>query len=195
MPIRFRCGYCNRLLGIARRKAGSNTTCPHCGATIAVPTPEQPEPEGDDEGQPDLADIDVLLKADRPVTTAPAPSRPATEISAPTPAPTSTPAPAPSRSPPAPKPLPAVEPLPLPEAEKPLFERDVETVLAQDSAPPDRAQERKPKPAATSGPDAMSLDPEPGHYVLSSQKVTALAVAVVVLLGLAFAAGYFVGSR
>ena len=37
MPIRFRCSRCNRLLGIARRKAGTETTCPHCGATIMVP--------------------------------------------------------------------------------------------------------------------------------------------------------------
>ena len=37
MPIRFRCTYCNRRLGIATRKAGTDTTCPHCGYTITVP--------------------------------------------------------------------------------------------------------------------------------------------------------------
>jgi phage FluMu protein Com len=43
MPIRFRCAYCNRLLGIATRKAGTETTCPHCGYTITVPVPPEAE--------------------------------------------------------------------------------------------------------------------------------------------------------
>ncbi len=43
--------------------------------------------------------------------------------------------------------------------------------------------------------DAMSLGSEHGHVVLSSQKATALVVAVVVLLALAFAAGYLVGAK
>ena len=41
MPIRFRCSYCNRLLGIATRKAGMETLCPHCGYTITVPVPQE----------------------------------------------------------------------------------------------------------------------------------------------------------
>ncbi|HSQ57434.1 MAG TPA: hypothetical protein VLM40_17055 [Gemmata sp.] len=40
MAIQFRCGGCNRLLSIGTRKAGTATTCPKCGATILVPTPE-----------------------------------------------------------------------------------------------------------------------------------------------------------
>ena len=31
MPIRFRCPHCERLLGIARRKAGTPIRCPQCG--------------------------------------------------------------------------------------------------------------------------------------------------------------------
>ena len=31
MPIRFRCAYCNQLMGIAHRKAGSVVRCPTCG--------------------------------------------------------------------------------------------------------------------------------------------------------------------
>src|SRR5580658_8551940 len=57
MPIRFRCGYCNRLLGIARRKAGTETTCPHCGYTLTVP-------EEGSEDVPDISgmeDLDELL--------------------------------------------------------------------------------------------------------------------------------------
>jgi hypothetical protein len=45
MPIRFRCAYCNQLLGIARRKAGQVVRCPTCAGQVVVPNPE-PEEEG-----------------------------------------------------------------------------------------------------------------------------------------------------
>ena len=41
MPIRFRCAHCDKLLGIARRKAGSIVNCPQCGQPLIVPTPEE----------------------------------------------------------------------------------------------------------------------------------------------------------
>lgn len=41
MPIRFRCAYCNQLLGIARRKAGTVVRCPTCSGQVVVPTPEE----------------------------------------------------------------------------------------------------------------------------------------------------------
>jgi phage FluMu protein Com len=45
MPIRFRCVYCDKLLGIARRKAGSVVNCPQCNQPLIVPTPDaEPEP-------------------------------------------------------------------------------------------------------------------------------------------------------
>jgi phage FluMu protein Com len=40
MPIRFRCVYCNQLMGIARRKAASVVRCPKCQGQVVVPTPE-----------------------------------------------------------------------------------------------------------------------------------------------------------
>ena len=43
MPIRFRCSHCNRLLGIARRKAGTETKCPHCEGMILVPAEDAAE--------------------------------------------------------------------------------------------------------------------------------------------------------
>jgi hypothetical protein len=64
MPIRFRCPQCSRLLGIARRKAGSQTSCPQCGGTITVPTREEP------------LDLTPLLESENgaaPVATAPRP--------------------------------------------------------------------------------------------------------------------------
>lgn len=40
MPIRFRCAYCNQLMGIATRKAGQVVTCPKCAGQVVVPTPD-----------------------------------------------------------------------------------------------------------------------------------------------------------
>jgi hypothetical protein len=40
MPIRFRCAYCNQLMGIARRKAGTVVSCPTCQGQVVVPSPE-----------------------------------------------------------------------------------------------------------------------------------------------------------
>lgn len=39
MPIRFRCAYCNQLMGIAQRKAGTVVRCPTCGGQVVVPDP------------------------------------------------------------------------------------------------------------------------------------------------------------
>ena len=40
MPIRFRCVYCNQLLGIAHRKAGTVVRCPTCAGQVVVPATE-----------------------------------------------------------------------------------------------------------------------------------------------------------
>src|SRR5260370_37028189 len=37
MPIRFRCAYCNQLLGIAKRKVGTVVRCPTCAGQVVVP--------------------------------------------------------------------------------------------------------------------------------------------------------------
>src|SRR5215831_19309080 len=42
MPIRFRCAYCNQLMAIARRKAGTVVRCPTCSGQVVVPTVESP---------------------------------------------------------------------------------------------------------------------------------------------------------
>jgi hypothetical protein len=47
MPIRFRCRYCNQLIGIARRKAGTEVSCPTCHGKLTVPTDDDgPAPDG-----------------------------------------------------------------------------------------------------------------------------------------------------
>src|SRR5436305_5070064 len=39
MPIKFRCVYCNQLLGISRRKAGTIVRCTTCEGQLIVPDP------------------------------------------------------------------------------------------------------------------------------------------------------------
>jgi len=135
--------------------------------------------EGDDE-RTHLDDIDELIN---PVSIAPAPAAaPAVATRA--------------APPPVPRAVPrsAAEPLPLPEDERPLFERDLDAVLGTHGPVPG-ADAAKPRSATTAGLDAMSLEPERNHLVISSQKATALVVIVVVLLALSFAAGFLIASR
>jgi DNA-directed RNA polymerase subunit RPC12/RpoP len=175
MPIRFRCSRCNRLLGIARRKAGAETKCPHCGATIMVPR------DADDGGEEDTQfdDIDELINpaAERP-------SHSAAPAVAARPAPP--PVPRPARS--------APKPIPLPPEERPLFEREIDAVLGLTDGR-NRGELKKPKHAPTAGVDALSLAPEVASISLSPQRATALAVVVVILMALSFGAGFLIGSR
>jgi hypothetical protein len=46
MPIRFRCAYCNQLLGISRRKAGTVVRCPTCAGQVIVPNTDAEAPPG-----------------------------------------------------------------------------------------------------------------------------------------------------
>jgi hypothetical protein len=78
MPIRFRCPYCQQLLGIARRKAGSQVECPTCHAQVLVPASE-PQPAAPATGQQrpffEQSDFENLLQPTRqPAPSAPAPS-------------------------------------------------------------------------------------------------------------------------
>ena len=43
MPIRFHCPPCGQLLGIARRKAGTQVQCPSCRAWVLVPNTSEAE--------------------------------------------------------------------------------------------------------------------------------------------------------
>lgn len=166
MPIRFRCPQCTRLLGIARRKAGAQTTCPQCGGTITVPVQEEP------------LDLTPLLESENgaPVVTAPKPKA----------------APKPAAAKPTPKP----QPRRRPGEEPPLFEgEDFDALLGMKAKSEpmelDESQE-KPQPA---GMDAMSLEEEVRPLVLTPQRATLLVAAVVVLLGVAFALGFLIASK
>jgi hypothetical protein len=68
MPIRFRCAYCNQLMGISTRKAGTVVKCPKCAGEIIVPSPDVPQ------ATDEPAEQAVEPAADQP---APAPAGPA----------------------------------------------------------------------------------------------------------------------
>jgi hypothetical protein len=70
MPIRFRCAYCNQLLGISRRKAGTVVRCPGCAGQVVVPSLEDaglsdknlPKPPAGSPGAFEGNDIDRMLE-------------------------------------------------------------------------------------------------------------------------------------
>ncbi len=67
MPIRFRCAYCNQLLGIARRKAGTVVRCPTCAGQVIVPAAPADEPDSSPGQDSPLvferSDFDELLES------------------------------------------------------------------------------------------------------------------------------------
>jgi phage FluMu protein Com len=79
MPIRFRCRYCNQLMGIARRKAGTMVSCPTCHAQVEVPQPDDenqaPPAPGTDAVAPLFERSDFEAFLDNPVAE-PAPPAP-----------------------------------------------------------------------------------------------------------------------
>jgi phage FluMu protein Com len=203
MPIRFRCPRCTRLLGIARRKAGTRINCPQCAAAVVVPVQT--------ENDPDLNELDQLLNpnpaangngAAYPAPQAldltdlpdPEPGRPAV-ATAPRPVPAR-----PTPSAPVPPAAPGRSKSRRAGEESPLFEQNNVDVLLGLTGPAgaldlddETDAPRKAKPV--SGTDATSLDDGPGKIVLSPQKATLLVIAVVVLLGVAFAAGFLIASN
>ena len=200
MPIRFRCSHCSRLLGIARRKAGTQVRCPECSQSVTVPV-------RDDAG--DLDELDDLLNSHPGANGQPADpnlpianySAPAMDLAEPESARPVAPPPIP-RQPAAPRKA-APEPNPPRPGrgrkagdDEPLFLEDVDELLGVN-----RLGERlelddePPRVKPVSGMDANSLDSHTGKVILSPQKATLLMIAVVILVGLAFTAGFLIGSR
>jgi DNA-directed RNA polymerase subunit RPC12/RpoP len=68
MPIRFRCAYCNQLLGISRRKAGTAVRCPTCAGKVIVPNVDADvAPDNSDSSNPlvfERSDFDDLLNTE-----------------------------------------------------------------------------------------------------------------------------------
>jgi phage FluMu protein Com len=91
MPIRFRCRYCNQLMGISRRKAGMMVHCPTCHAEVVVPTAENEAPPAASAPEPAAAaspplfersDFEAFLEGP---AQPPAPAQPVNEPAAPPP--------------------------------------------------------------------------------------------------------------
>jgi hypothetical protein len=192
MPIRFRCAYCNQLLGIARRKAGTVVRCPTCAGQVVVPNPQEVVAQPEDirgTGNP----LDFGLRETAPVE-----------------------APEPVMKPPArPRPGAVAQQAPEP-VHEPIFERsDFDEVFnpvpaelppARPAPPPAAAQA---PPGAWSSPLQAEIDVEPFSVppspsmapppvqtpgiLLSPLKATLLSVAVIMALAFAFAAGLLVG--
>lgn len=173
MPIRFRCPGCEGLLSIARRKAGQEITCPKCSELVIVPPL-----------QDDATELDMDPIPEKVVVTPPPPKLPDKP-------PKSAPVLLPSKS----STATAVKSK-EPGASAPLFERAdfVEKLLTP------AVQKATAEPAATAGPKPASEAAGPlvahietGVFV-SRGTVVMLCVVGMVMLALAFAIGYFVGS-
>jgi DNA-directed RNA polymerase subunit RPC12/RpoP len=190
MPIRFRCVYCNQLLGIARRKAGTVVNCPHCGERLIVPTPEaddesaeiksQPQPQPQPRGElasptankPPQAKMPQRASDAAEVVSAPKPASPPippvvdapNRRPAPVPASSAKPAASAAASPPAPapSPSPAVR----------LFEQsDIAKLLLADA----NAEEAKPAADQQVGPGKVGR--RPGSNTAAPESPTAPATA------------------
>lgn len=175
MPVQFRCSGCRGKLSISRRKVGTRVACPKCGAEVKVPS-----------GESVADDLTELLMAAR----GSAGNGSITES-----------APVADPEPPRPPPPAARRPAKPPARsldDMPLFERsDFEKLLDPATHTPDPLPLPLPPPRDDI-PDRRPLAPGTPHdqdaIVLSRTTATLLVVAVVVLLGLAFAAGFLVAG-
>ncbi len=164
MPIRFRCAYCNQLMGISRRKAKTVVRCPTCSGQVVVPNPDdepavQPKP-GEKAAAPNLfeqSDFDEVLRpggAASPTATVSTGNQPALAGGAPMSGAWGTNA----------------------EAAMPI-ER-VDSVVMAAPAPP----------------GMMTPAVAPQGVLLTPGRMTILVVGIVLLLGVAFGAGVLVGK-
>jgi hypothetical protein len=166
MPIRFRCAYCNQMLGIARRKAGTVVRCPTCAGEVIVPMPDDPSvaaaPEPGEKMLFERNDFDDVFS---PTAATPRPAeKPAVAAS-------------------------ATGPLPSPPALPPVPE------WVQAEEVPTRRAEFDVEPATRDvpAPPPVRITPAQSGILVTSAQVTMLAVAALVALLLAFGAGLLVG--
>ena len=168
MPIRFRCVYCDKLLGISRRKAGAVVGCPKCGEKLVVPAPgpgdgedladERPSPTPRAAGSDaqagtvfERSDFDELLQPEPTVRTP--------------------------------------EPMPLPPP-PPRSSRGRDPFQAPLDLPPTSGPDEL---APTPLPLGPSAPVPPAGILLSPTRATWLSVGVVLLCALFFGAGILVG--
>jgi hypothetical protein len=193
MPIQFRCPSCDRMLGIAKRKAGSSVKCPRCAADVRVPA---------------LAGI--AIETNGPIGAAPAipkepkePKEPKVSATAPAAVVTA------KRAAPADRKVDSM----------PLFERpDFESLLnpALEKAKPEPAAPipapigvpvesatyvaRREAPIASQpflddpADEAIDVEDLSNTIILTRRKLTIAVAAIAILMGAAFAVGYFLAT-
>lgn len=165
MPIRFRCSYCNQLMGIARRKAGTIVTCPTCSGKVVVPQPstsDQMSEEPPAAAQPPLfeaSDFEDVLQI--------------------------------SGSAPSPPPQPQVSAPPQPVAASRGGDPSIPSGAWGTNADPVHYDV---EPIGPQGVDPTAGAPAAEGIVVSPMTATILTVVMIVLLAIAFGAGVLVGK-
>ena len=171
MPIAFRCPKCRNKLSTAKRKAGTLVGCPGCGVDVRVPSADRLDPQ-----------------VERLLATAGARAGGDGEAAMPEAEDDPPPAPLPPPVPMARRPKPA-PPSPAKWTDLTLFEREDFAEMLEKGADSDADETPlplPPAPAATAQADG---------FVVTRGTAIMVLVSVVVLLGLAFAAGFLVGNR
>ena len=182
MPIQFRCPACERTLSIARRKAGTSVKCPQCAAMVMVP-----------------AMAGVAIETTEPANQKRLPVIQPEVVNKPNHAPSKVKSRANSQNATKEK----VDSMPL--FERPDFESLLNPALAQaknESLRKARPEENAtPAPVAPLAPLPLPSEPEPSkpvaidnHLVMSRRKLAMIAIAIAVLIGISFVAGYFLAS-
>jgi hypothetical protein len=176
MPIRFRCRHCQQLLGIARRKAGQSVRCPTCRRDVVVPQEDEEPPAAPPQEAPQQP-------AAAPAGGGAAPLYERSDFDALLHGETDLPSRLEERRQALPRALPPLVPAPAaaPARIGPTM-RHAGEGFDVEPAPAAPAEQGWPLPV-----------PPPPGLMLSSQQVTMLAIAAVVLLAVAFAAGVLVG--
>lgn len=191
MPIKFRCGACDQLLGIARRKAGSIVDCPSCGAKTIVPRPQE---DGQLPRAPKRTALSLLERVDVDKLLAPAPGRIADSSNRPQrsqkpPLPAEPPAGAPS----SPSPSAGVTSGPA-ESAKPPIPRPPSWALdpaeMQTLSQPPEDDDSDDVPLALDEPEAVAA-----FWGLTRRQWLVLAVVVLVLTAGSFSAGWWLAQR
>lgn len=185
MPIKFRCAYCNQLLGIARRKAGTVVRCPNCAGQVIVPKQEE---DDEDKG---AAESDEPEQRPEPVVEKPAKG-------------SDKPAKAPEKPPKVPD-RPAagqvfehsdfdnlLKPMPTERAPGGQLPSPPPVRVKADKGESEINVERIPEPAGGALGSDVAMAPMPGIW-LSPAKATLLSVLAVLALTLAFVVGLMVG--
>ncbi len=166
MPIRFRCVYCDKLLGIARRKAGTIINCPHCAEKLIVPTPDPADTATDPEEGPVTGST-----SEKAFAGAPPPLFEKIDIDA----------------------MLQGKPMIRPFGE-PVFEPPKQKTIRTESGPgfPPLYSAPPAQAATKPGPSALGPVARPRGYYVSPAKATWLVLLMIVLLALAFGAGWLV---